>query len=296
MDGRPAYDVRADVGVDAWIDCAGHLPWGQSGDLRFDDTASLTWEWDAESHVVMGHPRVRLRVSASEPSAYLSVKLCDVFPDGTSALVSRGALNLGCRNGFHHVEPLVPGAAEEVVVELDACAYAYEPGHRLRVSVAGADWPNTAAPPAPVSLTVHEGELELPVWSGPSPFADPILAPGNAGGEDPTGLTWKVERDVLAGSTSCVVDHGSTYDTPYDGAAAEHYEGTVTVDHATFHQRSNARCTYTLQWPGIEIAVDATMTVAITADALDVSIDLDASENGESVGTRTWHESIARRA
>jgi hypothetical protein len=47
---------------------------------------------------------------------------------------------------------------------------------------------------------------------------------------------------------------------------------------------------------GIEVAVDATMAVAITADALDVSIDLDASENGEIVATRTWAGVDARRA
>ena len=295
LDGRPAYAVRGDVGVDAWIDCAGHLPWGQSGDQRVDDAASLTWEWDAASLVLMGHPRVRLRVSASEPSAYLSVKLCDVFPDGTSALVSRGTLNLTGRDGLDRVLPLVPGEAAEIVVELDACAYAFEPGHRLRVSVAGADWPNTAAPPAPVTLTVHGGELELPAWTGPSPFEAPVLAAGGVGGEDATGVTWKVERDVLAGTTSCVVDHGSTYDTRYDGSAAEHYAGTVTVDQATFDQQSAARTTYTLRWPGIEVCVDATMTVAVTADALDVSIDLNAEENGETIARRTWRETIARR-
>ncbi|MGI8700932.1 MAG: CocE/NonD family hydrolase, partial [Nocardioidaceae bacterium] len=104
LDGRPPYAVRPDVGVDAWIDCAGHLPWGQSGDQRFDDAASLTWEWDAPPLPVLGHPRVRLRVSADAPAAHVSVKLTDVFADGTSALVSRGTLNLGCRNGFESLE------------------------------------------------------------------------------------------------------------------------------------------------------------------------------------------------
>src|SRR4028119_781586 len=92
---------------------------------------------------------------------------------------------------------------------------------------------------------------------------------------EPAGTTRARAPPITPTTPSAVVDHGSTYDPPYDGAAAEHYEGTVTVDHATFDQKSIARCTYTLQWPGIEIAVDATMTVAITADALDVSIDLD---------------------
>ena len=149
LEARPAYAVRADVGVDAWIDCAGHLPWGQSGDQRFDDAASLGWEWDAEQVAVMGHPRVRLRVSADQPSAYVSAKLCDVFPDGTSALVSRGTLNLTGRNGFTAPEPLVPGEVYDVEIELDACAYSFDEGQRMRLSLAGADWPNTAASARP---------------------------------------------------------------------------------------------------------------------------------------------------
>jgi putative CocE/NonD family hydrolase len=296
MDARPPYDVRADVGVDAWIDCAGHLPWGQSGDLRFDDAASLTWDWDADSRVVMGHPRVLLQVSATGPSAYLSVKLCDVFPDGTSALVSRGMLNLGCRDGLERVEPLVPGTIVDVIVDLDACAYAFDPGHTLRISVAGSDWPNTAVPPARVSLTVHRGELQLPVWTGPSPFPAPFLTTGGDSAEDPSGVTWTVQRDVLAGTTTCVVQHATAYDVPYDGTASEHYEGLVRVDTATFQQQTSATCTYTLQWPGAEVSVTSTMTVGITAESLDVAIDLTAREQDHVVGTRTWRESLPRLA
>ena len=92
-----------------------------------------------------------MRLSADAPAASLSVKLCDVFPDGTSALVSRGSLDLAFRDGVH--APVArrrwsPGQEYDVEVVLDACAYAARPGPTLRLSVAGADWPNTIAPPA----------------------------------------------------------------------------------------------------------------------------------------------------
>ena len=103
----------------------------------------------------------------TQPAASLSVKLCDVFPDGTSALVSRGSLDLAFRSACTgQPEPLVPGEVYDVEVVLDACAYEWSPGQVLRVSVAGADWPNTIAPPAPVTLTVHSAEVELPVLDG----------------------------------------------------------------------------------------------------------------------------------
>ena len=114
LSGPQALAVRPDTGVAAWIDCAGHLPWGLSVDQREDDAHSLTWEWDAAGEVLVGHPRVRLRVSADAPQASLSVKLCDVAPDGTSVLVSRGSLDLAYRDGVHapvEPSPLTPGRA-----------------------------------------------------------------------------------------------------------------------------------------------------------------------------------------
>jgi uncharacterized protein len=60
--------VQPDVGTTAWIDCAGHLPWGLSGDQRVDEARSTVWEWPAPQHPVIGQPRVRLRLAASAPS------------------------------------------------------------------------------------------------------------------------------------------------------------------------------------------------------------------------------------
>ena len=71
-------------------------------------------------------PVARLRLSADAPAASISVKLCDVFPDGTSALITRGSLDLAFRDGVHapvEPSPLVPGQEYDVEVVLDACAY-----------------------------------------------------------------------------------------------------------------------------------------------------------------------------
>ena len=167
LPGPRASTVAADTGTAAWIDCAGHLPWGLSGDQRLDDARSLTWDLTPPEAPVVGHPRARLRLSVDAPAASLSVKVCDVFPDGTSALVTSGTLDLAFRDGVHGPPvPLEPGVVYTVEVVLDACAYLWAPGQVLRVSVAGADWPNTVAPPAPVTLTVHDG---LPGAARPRP-------------------------------------------------------------------------------------------------------------------------------
>ena len=243
---RPAPStVAADTGTAAWIDCAGHLPWGLSGDQRLDDARSLTWDLTPPEAPVVGHPRARLRLSVDSPAASLSVKVCDVFPDGTSALVTRGTLDLAFRDGVHGPPvPLEPGVVYTVDVVLDACAYLWAPGQVLRVSVAGADWPNTVAPPAPVTLTVHDGALVLPVLAHDHP--QPTFAPGaDRSTESAEGISWSIHDDVLARTTTARTRSVSDYATPYDGRAGEDYLGEVTVDRRAFDQTAHAVTTST---------------------------------------------------
>jgi uncharacterized protein len=294
--GPRSLGVRPDVGTAAWIDCAGHLPWGLSGDQREDDAHSLTFDWPAAEEVVVGHPVVRLRLSADAPAASLSVKLCDVFPDGTSALVSRGSLDLTYRAGVHGPpSPLVPGEECDVVLDLDACAYAFGPGQTVRLSIAGSDWPNTIAPPAPVTLTVHGGTLSLPLYSGSSRPA-PTFAPGAASSsEEPEGVSWTVARDVLRDVTTCAVEHGADYDIPR-GTASEHYAGSVVVDNRSFAQHAEASCTYRLSWPdaSVDVRVTSTMRVDVGADGYDVAITATAFEGETQVSHREWSEHLPR--
>jgi len=295
LDGPRELDVRPDVGTAAWIDCAGHLPWGQSGDQRLDDARSLTWEWPAEDAVVVGQPVLHLTVCSSAPAASLSAKLCDVFPDGASALVARGSLDLRFRDGLHGPPaPLETGTTYEVTLVLDACAYAFSPGQTMRLSVAGADWPTTVAPPAPVTLTVLGGELELPLWSGTDRPA-PTFVPGEGtSGEDPNGVVWTVTDDVLRRTTTCAVRHGADYATPYGGHAWESYVGDVVVDRSTFAQKALADCTYQLTWPDVDIRVRASMSVDLGPEVIDVAIEAVAYDGEEQVGHRTWAEKLPR--
>ena len=292
--GPRELPVIADVGTAAWIDCAGHLPWGLSGDQRLDDARSLTWDLEPPADPVVGQPVARLRVSASAPAASLSVKLCDVFPDGTSALVSRGSLDLAFRASVHGApEALVPGEVYDVEVVLDACAYRWTPGQLLRVSVAGTDWPNTIAPPAPVTLTVHEAVLELPVLAGSWPA--PSFGEGaEHSSESAEGVAWEVHDDVLRRVTTARTVSVSEYETPYDGRALEDYRGEVSVDRRTFAQRAHADTTYELSWPGVDVRVHSVMDVLIEDAHVDVTIRTVATRDGAVVSDRSWEERVRR--
>ena len=182
--------LRADVGTAAWISCAGGLPWGQALDQREDDAWSMTEDWPVTEPIeVLGHVRLRLALASDRPVASLSAKLCDVSSDGTSALVTRGFLNLTHRLSSTEPGPLVPGEFVDVGLELEATSWVFEPGHRIRLALAGADWPNTWVAPGMFTLSVDRASIELslpvlpPAGANPPYFApvSDALAPGAAG-------------------------------------------------------------------------------------------------------------------
>jgi hypothetical protein len=293
-DAGRSLAVIADTGTAAWIDCAGHLPWGLSYDQRLDDARSLTWDSEPPSAAIVGQPRARLRVSVDAPAASLSVKLCDVFPDGTSALVSRGTVDLAFRDGVHGTPSMLePGREYDVVVDLDACAYAWAPGNQLRISVAGTDWPNTVAPPAPVTLTVHGGSLELPVLEGSDHPAPDFTAGAEHSSETADGVVWELRDDVLRRVTHARTHVVSDYATPYDGHAREDYRGEVSVDRRTFEQKAHCDTVLEVSWPEIALQVRSIMDVTVHAGGMDVSIDTWAYRGAAEISHRTWRETVA---
>ena len=221
--GVDELDVVGDVGLAAWISCAGALPWGQPLDQRADDARSMTYDWPIDATAeVAGNASVALRVRASAPVAHLAVKLCDVFPDGTSALITRGMLNLthrGCWPADADGEagrspaPVVPGEWMDVTVELEATTWTLEPGHRLRLAIAGSDWPNCWPPPTPVRLGVDWASVELTLPRvGGGAGVDARLPPGDGPRPVDDDVVWRIEHDVLGRETRAITRYGGRYD------------------------------------------------------------------------------------
>ena len=113
------------------------------------------------------------------------------------------------------------------MLDLDACAYSWAPGNALRVSVAGADWPNTVAPPAPSSSpsTAAAGAAGARRATYPTPT---FTAGAEHRTESVEGTTWEIHDDVLRRTTYARTHTVSDYATPYDGRAREDYLGEVS--------------------------------------------------------------------
>jgi hypothetical protein len=227
--------------------------------------------------------------------------------------VSRGVLNLTHRRSSTDPEALEPGTATEVTVELDATSWVFEGGHRVRLSLAGADWPNVWPPPAGGTLTVDRRtvELTLPVIEGPAAIAEaPTFTPSpgkETHGPDPTGeqppLRWRIEHDVLGAERRAVVSHGSSYDGEAGARVDERYEGAVGVSVADPGQAwARGKSRYVIRWPEADCAAEATLDLRSDADAYHVVVEVVAEELSDDEPTgigrrqRRFERTIPRRS
>lgn len=131
---------------------------------------------------VIGHVSMSVVVSTFAPDADITGKLVDVHPDGTAILLCEGMLRCRYRESLQEPVLMEPGETYEVEVDLGVTANAFLPGHRIRLEVAGSNFPrydrntHTGGDVATDSLddavvattTVHHGQrhpsrLVLPV-------------------------------------------------------------------------------------------------------------------------------------
>ncbi len=125
------------VGVDAgsWLPYAN--PADLPGDQRQDNARSLcvTGEPLTEPLELLGQPRATLTISSDQTQGFVAVRLCDVRPDGSVALISRAILNLTHADSHEHPVPLTPGEAVTYDIPLKAIAYTLPAGHRLELAL-----------------------------------------------------------------------------------------------------------------------------------------------------------------
>ncbi len=240
-DGQDRIAVRGDVGTAAWISCAGKPPWTLPDDQREDDARSLTYDW-APLERRAGDPRP----PATPPHGDVAASASHSCPRGsaTSSRTARRRSSAAASStsrtetGTRRRKPLEPGVPTAVELELEATSWIFEPGHRVRLALAGSDWPNTWPPP-------HAGTLEdracdrssssCPCSTGRRSRRRP--SSGRRRPEPPTRHveTWSaagrppIEHDTVGRQTRVVTSYGSRYDGPYEAKIEEDYDGLVGV-------------------------------------------------------------------
>lgn len=154
-----------------------------------DDERSLCFDAATSTEVmdIVGAPRVTLRLRSNRNQGQIAVRLCDLQPDGRSAHISFGCLNLTHHQSHESPKELVVDEPITITLALDQCAYRLPAGHRLRVAISTAYWPMVWPSPEAVELTIETGTLHVPVraaaeadeWQFEQPEAAPAWRSAN---------------------------------------------------------------------------------------------------------------------
>jgi uncharacterized protein len=317
--GPAAADVEASyrwravetAGADGGPFCGWGGPTDSPTDQRVEDGLSLCFTSQplTDRVEIVGLPSLSVTLASDRPRALVAVRLCDVWPDGRSTLITRGLLNLTHRDGHERPEPLEPDRRYTVVVSLNAIAYAVPAGHRLRVAVSPSYWPWAWPQPEPMTLSVFtspESFLTLPVRTGGAehdepehfgsperPPSPPVIVLGS-----PSDDQHHVRRDRATGLVEIVND--LAYFEPvrfvdsgleYVGRGRDVYrivEGDP-LSAATQSERSIA-----IGRGDWRIRVETMSTMSATATDYHLTNTLEAYEGGTRVFAKTWHAVIPR--
>ena len=133
-------------------------------DQTLDDKKSLCFDGKVldKGKNIIGAPICKMVVSSDKPLSQLAIRLCDLRPDGTSALITHGFINLTMVESFEEPKLLEPGKKVNVKVFLDQIAYYLPEGHRLRVAVSSSYWPFIWPSPEMPKIKLFSGSIQLP--------------------------------------------------------------------------------------------------------------------------------------
>ena len=148
-------------------------------ELRKDLLAYTTPVLSQEVEVT-GTPYCVLHAASDALDTDFGAVLSDVYPDGHSVYICEGILRASFRESLETPKLLEPGRIYEYKIELLPVSHAFQPGHRIRVSIVSCRFPhwdrnpNTGAPLGedaevrPAHQTIyfgpsHPSRLELPV-------------------------------------------------------------------------------------------------------------------------------------
>ncbi len=169
---RPGSALPVSSPVTAGRDCGRYGGYGgevpdMAVDQRREDGLGLAFDSTplTEDLVLLGAPALSVTLSSDRPQAMLVARLTEVWPDGTSTLLTWGALNLAHRASHAKPTPLKPDEKVEIRLELNHLGRRIAAGNRVRLVLATQHWPILVPLPELPTLSVDTGTgtLSLPV-------------------------------------------------------------------------------------------------------------------------------------
>jgi hypothetical protein len=293
------YDAR--VGGCAGMHGGGpsSINWFMPLDQRLDEAQSLTYTTEPleEDVEVTGLPRAILHFSSTANITLFVVKLCDVAPDGTSALVTKGYLNVAHRESHSNPSYIEPGKVYEIEVELLACAYRFRKGHRIRIDIANADFLNVWPTPEPCTNTIYRSaerlsRIVLPIVPPRIPkLSEPdlVLSPNPpARRENLAPPKFSVSRDIINDTATMA------YEMP--NGQHHHHAASFTVSRQEPAQATvQATAQFSYDYQGRHIVVGAQCITSSDKKGFHHTAEVEITVNGKQHFNKNWKESVPRK-
>ena len=305
-EGYDEYDYHPAVGVTGGLYSAA-FRFGLPGDQRPDEAYSLNYTTpplEDEVHI-LGWAHAILSVASTATVMGFAATLTDVAPDGSTNMVAKGMLNGTRRNSLANPEPMTPGEVYEVDIQIDCTGWAFEKGHRIRLSVASADWPNVWPTPELGRNTVYRGigrpsRLILPTVPSRGSASPPQFAPSSVVVEKHSAAvrppTWEVIHDVLTGRRFLNILDTSEFRVNDTTVIRREFSDVCELDpkdpaHASARGRTVCRITR----PNVVIDSQADVFIQSTETHFHVTMEVAVRVNAAPHFSRRWVESVPRQ-
>lgn len=293
-----------------WGGYGGDAP-DMATDQRREDGAGLSFDTAPleREMVLLGAPVVELVAQSDAPRGAVTARLCAVAPDGTSALLTWGTLNLAFRDGFDAPRPLAPGRHFTARLQLNELGARVPAGHRLRLSLANQHWPILWPQPGRPSLDLPAGvsRLRLPLRRRRAddarlvPFGPAEATPGVPCTEErPTRHSRHITEDVATGEQTIDMktDFGR-YRLLETGLISDNVARDIFTIRAEDPQSARLASSYTIACDlGTaargEILIEARIDMWADADHFHLDWQVEVQEGGERLHDKAGRLAIPR--
>jgi hypothetical protein len=277
-------------------------------DQREDDGRSLCFETEplTERLEIIGAPTLSITLSADQPVAMLAVRLSDVASDGTSSRITFGLFNLCHRDGHAEPKAIVPGDSMSLTLPLKLVAYAFLPGHRIRLALSNTYWPMAWPSPRDTTLSLAAGETSLALPLSHSGQVTELGEPFEAAECSPPLPTTMLDDEKIQRTINHDVGRGTVTIVHQEDSGPVSFDGIGLVVQRTMSESfritegestsANTHMTRTAEMRRGDWCAKTENTLEVTCDEANftVSAQLDAFENGERIFSRSWDDTIPR--
>jgi hypothetical protein len=290
-----------------WV--GSHAPaWDRAGigSIRSeaDDDVSLCFETSPfeEPLEILGCPEVEVTVTSDRPVGMIAARLLIVSPDGETHLICRGNRNLAFPVDLATPIPVQAGEPITTRFPLLAASAVIPQGWRLRLALAGADFPVVWPPGETFTLSIYSdrSRLLLPVVPPRSLDMNLDWAESDPPPSPPTFTpfderTWTIERE--GGVTTYRRDIASTEEQPersnltYD--SNQQWE-VVVADEDPATTRVWSRNEIYLERPGWKVGTIGSLEMSADRENFHLIVELKAFHNDDQIFERRWDEQIPR--